>query len=252
MIIPNRTIKNIVIPDIEQMNIQSQKEDSIQSKNSWGENRKIKRVIKNTVNNSNYSLEENDSEGLIRKLAIENSNLRTFDEVFRDKRNVIIINKEWTDYKDKPIYLTIDYHYAFYETGILKKIKCYSSYIPVGNWYLYDETGKELHHINIDKHFKMSLIQILEKASKIKIYNHQSYSIARLFDAKHSYWKLEYFKSSDEHQAGPSIVILIDDSTGKIIYKESQNHEPDYKSSGIIDYKSIFNYMQKNFKPFSE
>lgn len=121
MIIPNRTIKNIVIPDIEQMNIQSQKEDSIQLRDSWGQNRKIKRVIKNTVNDSTYSLEENDSEGLIRKLTIENSNLLTFDEVFKDKRNVIIINKEWTDYKDKPVYLTIDYHYAFYETGNLKK-----------------------------------------------------------------------------------------------------------------------------------
>lgn len=98
----------------------------------------------------------------------------------------------------------------------------------------------------------MSLIQILEKASKIKVYNHQTTSIARLFDLKHSYWKLEYFKSNDEHQAGPSIVILIDDNTGKIIYKESQNHEPDYRNSGIIDYKSIFNYMQKIFKPFGE
>ncbi|WET50178.1 hypothetical protein PYS58_03395 [Chryseobacterium indologenes] len=251
MIIPNRTIKNIVIPDIEQMNIQSQKEDSIQSKNILGKSRKIKRFQKNIIDHSSYSLEEYGDEGPIRKATIKNSKLRVLDEVFMNKKNVITINEEWTNYKDSLFYPKIDYNYTFYETGNLKKIKCYSSYIPVGNWYLYDETGKELHHINIDKHFKMSLIQILEKASKIKIDNHPGYSIARLFDDKHSYWKLKYSELSDE-QAGPPVVILIDDSTGKIIYKESQNHEPDYRNSGIIDYKSIFNYMQKIFKPFGE
>lgn len=246
MIIPNRNIRNIEIPNLEQIYNQFTKKDSINTKSPSGINIKLNRVTKNSINDSNYSFEEYDSKGLVRRMFIENSRLYSLEEIYRNENNVILIHKDSDNYKNRSINIDVKYNYVFYDTGELKKIKTYSDNIPVGNWYVYDKSGNEISNVNIEKHFRMSVLQVLEIASKIEIDNLPSYSIARLFDKSHSYWKLEYFQLD----GGVSRIFLLDDSNGKTIYNELKTHEPDYRNSGIIDYNSIIEYMRDIFEPF--
>jgi len=247
MIIPNRNISNIEIPKLEYLEDEYKNNDSINTKNNAGKKERLKKVEKYISNPSKYEIIEYNSEGISKQFFITNSKIDSFNEIYKDESNLIKINNEWTNYKDTFLNVDISYSYSFFDSGELNKVRAYSNNMPIGNWYKYDKNGNEILHLNIENYFKMSLLEVLEKINLPL-----SYSISRLFDENHSYWLLKFNDFADEGASNPPRIILLSDSTGKIIYDELENHQPNYRNSGIIDYNSIYNYMSEKFEPFDK
>lgn len=102
-----------------------------------------------------------------------------------------------------------------------------NGYYPAGNWYVYDESGNLLQHIDHEKHFKMSYYDVAEIADA---YDYSTISISRIFDANKSYWIIQMNGLQDE-PIEPKTIIL-NDKTGKVLLDMVQ---VEIKSLGMFD-----------------
>lgn len=66
---------------------------------------------------------------------------------------------------------------------IRHQINTPNGYYPAGDWYVYDEFGNLLQHIDHEKHFKMSYYDVTEIADT---YDYSTIRISRIFDANKS------------------------------------------------------------------
>ncbi|WP_346986365.1 hypothetical protein [Chryseobacterium sp. POE27] len=93
-----------------------------------------------------------------------------------------------------------------------------NGYYPAGNWYVYDEAGNLLQHIDHEKYFRMSYYDVGKIADS---YDYPSIIISRSFDGKNnSFWIIQ-LEGLQDQPIEPK-TIIIDDKTGKVLFEMNQ------------------------------
>ncbi|QFG54457.1 hypothetical protein [Chryseobacterium sp.] len=127
---------------------------------------------------------------------------------------------------------------------IKQTINTPNGYFPAGNWYVYDESGNLLQHIDHEKYFTMSYYDIAKIADS---YDYPVISIGRGFDNKEfSYWLIILEGIQDQQLL--TKYIIINDKTGKIIYETNSEEE----LNNFPGFKEMAKYgedLYKLFKP---
>ncbi|KPH12844.1 hypothetical protein [Chryseobacterium sp. ERMR1:04] len=161
----------------------------------------------------------------IEKYTFKNDKLIKIVTKLDDKNLVPRENKYFeSGYFEQAIHTVID----FYPTKKIHIVRQYNSNsngsFPAGDWYIYDETGKILKHINHEKIYRMSYYQIAQIADK---YNYPSTKIRRVFDDKNSYWEiiLEGYQDLPYEKK----IVFINDKTQEIVYEIDQQNLSSFK-----------------------
>ena len=135
----------------------------------------------------------------------------------------------------------------FYPSGSVHMIMQYNynttGYYPAGNWYVYDESGKLLQHIDHEKHFRMSYYDVVQIADS---YDYPKIDISRGFDDKKSLWAIT-LAGYPEERPHREKVIIIDDKTGKVLHElNGQEEIRNFKDSYLIEYSDNMYKLFKN------
>ncbi|MCD1115276.1 hypothetical protein [Chryseobacterium turcicum] len=137
---------------------------------------------------------------------------------------------------------TIHTYIDFYSNGNIFTIKQYNDTdkgaYSVGNWYVYDEKGNLLQHIDHKKYFKMTYNDIAKIANSYNDY--PSKRISRYFDKTGSYWYIRLGGYQDQ-PIEPKIIIL-EDKTGKIL--------SEFKKEEFYNFQELEKYQEKLYKLF--
>ncbi len=131
----------------------------------------------------------------------------------------------------------------FYPSEAIRTIKQYnnnsSGSYPAGNWYVYDESGNLLQHIDHEKHFKMSYYDV---ATIADTYDYSTISISRIFDPNKSYWIIQMNGLQDEPIEPKTIII--DDKSGKVLFDVNQ------QNLNFQGFKEMENYSETLYRLF--
>lgn len=114
-------------------------------------------------------------------------------------------------------------------------------YFNAGNWYVYDEAGNLLQHIDHEKHFKMTYYEIAQIADS---YAYPATSIARFFDNKNSFWRIKL--SGVQEEPIENKIVIIDDKTGKVLCELNQDEF--FSFQGFLSAKKYQEDLYKLFK----
>lgn len=230
MQIPNITKEDIKIPNLDELIKE--------------ENRKI--FYK--TNDSTKLINKNDEE-----LVFEHND---FGYKYKDGKLVLIGRRKEDDIQ-KPIPRRKEYFNSpkefrqnvkttieFYPNENVHMIRHWintpNGYFPAGNWYVYDEYGKLLQHIDHEKYFRMSYYDIAQIADS---YDYPSISIGRYFDNNNSYWEINLVGFQDDPREGKTIII--NDKTGKILYDMNK-----YELNNFKAFDHIAEYQKDLYKLF--
>jgi len=116
-----------------------------------------------------------------------------------------------------------------------------NGYYPAGNWYVYDESGNLLQHIDHEKYFRMSYYDVAKIADS---YDYPSIIISRSFDGKNnSFWIIQLEGLQDQPIVPKTIII--DDKTGKVLYEMNQE-----EFNNFHDFDYITKYSEDLYKLF--
>ena len=211
MEIPNITKDNLEIPKLNDLIKQENERILEKTKDS-------SRMISDTI--KNYEFDQNGyfsvyKEGkLIWLSKITEDNVQT--PVPRKKR----FNPEGVIEFKQSIHTWV----YFYPNGSVHIIEQYNesstgSY-PAGNWYVYDESGKLLQHIDHEKHFRMSYYDVAQIADS---YDYPQITISRGFAYGPS-WSID-LAGYPEERPNREKLIDIDDKTGKILLELDSQEE---------------------------
>lgn len=134
----------------------------------------------------------------------------------------------------------------FYSNGTVYTIKQYNNnsngYYPAGNWYVYDDSGNLVQHIDHEKYFKMSYYDVAKIADS---YDYSTIRLSRIFDENKSYWIIQMNGLQDE-SIEPKTIIL-DDKTRKVLYEMNQEEFNNFRD---FDYMTKYSEdLYKLFKP---